>query len=265
MASGNRGMTDGVNAPDAGADVRPIHLAILIRLAQGCTERSALRALRGVGRRDTSSPLQDFVMRNVALLHPWLLAGALLVTAARELPAQQAISAKQLYQLGQGARNAFVVVTGGVDRYDGNSGFWLDDDYGTGILVVVSGQRPNRRDRVSASGIVSIDANGNPYIVAQRIIVEKRDGTIPPPETGTDTDTDTDGDGVPDAADRCPATPPMRRSMWSGAKCRSRSGTRPPSSLGWDSLPWASGPPSPCVVRVAVQSRRRDPPRWAQR
>ncbi len=143
-------------------------------------------------------------MRITATLHAWLVASALWMMATPTLPAQPTpavATARQLFSLGTRARDQFVEVTGKVSRYEGDNAFYLEDDYGVGLRIVVSGQRPARDLRVAAAGLVSIDESGNPYIVAQRIVDPTKVEVAKPVEV------DTDGDGVLDPADRCAATP----------------------------------------------------------
>jgi hypothetical protein len=127
-----------------------------------------------------------------------VLLGCVSMTSAGAQNAPYVATARQLLGLGPMARDSSVEVTGNVSRYEGSNSFILEDDYGVGIRVVVSGPRPARDLRVKVTGIVGLDSEENAYIMAQRIDDPTR-AAAPP--------ADSDRDGVPDEGDACTATP----------------------------------------------------------
>jgi hypothetical protein len=145
-------------------------------------------------------------MRIPSLLRAGLIV-ALAAAAPFSLNAQSApvtATARQLMALGPRASEQFVEITGKVSRYDGDRAFYLEDDYGVGIRIVVSGERPARDLRVAVVGMVSVDSDKNPYIVAERIVDPNKPVAPTNPVEAAPTDSDTDG--VPDGADACPGT-----------------------------------------------------------
>lgn len=146
-------------------------------------------------------------MRIPSLLRAGLIVAMAAVALPLRLPAQSApvtATARQLLALGTRASEQFVEVTGKVSRYDGDKAFFLEDDYGVGIRIVVSGERPARDLRVAVIGMVSLDADKNPYVVAERIVDPNKPAEPSSPVEAAPTDSDTDG--VDDVSDACPGT-----------------------------------------------------------
>lgn len=107
-----------------------------------------------------------------------------------------------------------------VNRGANSVAFYLEDDFGHQIMIVPSGDPPSRGARISVTGVVTLDASGDPIItmsddattgpaairdtvISSPPVVEPPDGVELPevPER------DSDADGVSDARDLCPATP----------------------------------------------------------
>lgn len=141
-----------------------------------------------------------------------LLSVAVLHLPSASLAAQEAAqtTARDLLLLKKQARDKTVEVIGKVSRFEGSNAFILEDDYGVGIRVVVTGARPARDLRVTVQGIVAIDGDDNAYIMAQRIAEPNTRQDPPSPPA------DVDRDLIPDTIDRCPATPQGKKVDASG-------------------------------------------------
>lgn len=99
-----------------------------------------------------------------------LLASAALLAVAPGVRAQSAAVRVEEIRLSPEAHvNEIRTLEGVVERLVGRSGdaepaFYLEDDYGHQILVIPFAETPARGERVSVTGVVSLDAMGDPVI-----------------------------------------------------------------------------------------------------
>jgi hypothetical protein len=111
-------------------------------------------------------------------------------------------------------RNEIVNIEGKVTRHvdEGRTSypFYLEDNFGSSIRVVGTTPQPPVDSRWQVTGLVALDAAGDPYVIEQRRAPSA--GAAPTAGSGGNVDSpppppDSDSDGVTDAMDRCPATP----------------------------------------------------------
>jgi hypothetical protein len=77
--------------------------------------------------------------------------------------------------------DTYHTLVGKVTRYaatPGNDAYYVEDDYGHDLRVVTATARPNRGDRITVSGTLAVDVNGDGYLVAQQTSVMPPAGAL---------------------------------------------------------------------------------------
>ena len=150
--------------------------------------------------------------RSFSILASVLACAALLIHPA----AAQDVTRVEEIRLDPDAHaNEIRTVEGVVDRLvnrgsDQRPSFYLEDDYGHQILVIPFDAAPARGDRVTVTGVVTLDPSGDPVLT-----LFDRDGPAPDPTQDVTVDADpTEQDTVPDEASADPEAelpPPVIR------------------------------------------------------